>query len=327
MLVPNDGPAAREFRSLGATVHRVDLRTLRRIGDVRSAAEIACGFDLLYSHTSIPGEILGGRVCRMAGIAHVVHRHTEPHFSPRIAVRIVQRLLYRRQLHTTPFIAVASHVAASLQGLGIPAERITIVSNGVDINAIRERGLSVGPRRGVPVVGVLGRLDPTQKGQDVFVEAIVGQGDVGARFVIGGSPGPFWHEESTLRHAAAEADIPIEDPGSAGIEFLASLDVVVMPSRYEGSPVTMFEAMALGKAIIASGIPGVVEVLEPTGAGIIVPPADPAALADAIASLVGDSGRRQALGQRALEVVRAEHDLAGVLDRIVAVLRLSGPDA
>jgi glycosyltransferase involved in cell wall biosynthesis len=126
-----------------------------------------------------------------------------------------------------------------------------------------------------------------------------------------------------MRRAAAEGGVAIEEPGSAGIEFLASLDIVVISSRYEGSPLTLFEAMALGKPIIASRIPGIAEVLESGGAGVLVPPGDAAALANAITSLVADLARREALGRTALEVVQREHNLAHVLDRIVAVLHSS----
>jgi glycosyltransferase involved in cell wall biosynthesis len=322
LLVPDEGPAADEFRTLGATVHRADLQTLRRTRGIGPAAELAQGFDLLYSHTSVPGEILGARVARRAGIAHVVHRHTDPHFSPRTVTRLVQRRLYRRELHATPFIGVAPHIAVSLDRLGIERGLITVVPNGVDVGAVREQGLGAEARGAEPVVGVLGRLDP-MKGQDVFVEAVRRMNEPRVRFVIGGAPGPFREYEAAVRRAAREAGVALEDPGPAGVEFLASLDVVVMPSRYEGSPLTLFEAMALTKPIIASRVPGIAEVLEPSGAGVLVPPSDVAALAGAITSLVADPSRRETLGRIALEAVRREHEVAYVLDRIVEILRRS----
>ena len=306
---------------MGAEVHLADLQTLRRMRGVRPAAEIARGCDLLYSHTSVPGEILGARVARHAGIPHIVHRHTDPHFSPRRVTRRIQEWLYRRELRATPFIAVAPHVAASLERRGIERQRISVVPNGVDVDAIRERGHRSQTRSEKRAVGLLGRLDPAQKGQDVFIESVRQLNAPGVRFVIGGARGPFLDSEAAVRRTAAEAGIAIEDPGSAGVEFLASLDIVVIPSRYEGSPLTLFEAMALSKPIIASRIPGIAEVLQPSGAGVLVPPDDADALASAIASLIADTARREALGRIALEAVRREHDLAHVLDRVVEVLR------
>jgi glycosyltransferase involved in cell wall biosynthesis len=175
-----------EFRALDATVHFANLQTLRRTNAVRPTAELANGFDLLYSHTSVPGEILGGRVARLAGIAHVVHRHTDPHFSPRRVRRLIQRYLYRRELHSTPFIAVAPHIRVSLEQLGVDSGRISVIPNGVHVAQVRKRAArSTGPRA-ESVVGVLGRLDPS-RGQDVFVEAARRVTEQSVRFVIGGT--------------------------------------------------------------------------------------------------------------------------------------------
>ena len=322
LLVPGAGPAADEFRSLGADVHLADLQTLRRMSGVGPAALFGQRFDVVYSHTSVPGEILGSRVARRANIAHVVHRHTDPHLSPNPSTRFVQRRLYRRDLRMTPFIAVAAHVAARLEGLGIPRERIVVLANGVDADAVRARAGTVEPRGTGLAVGVLGRFDPS-RGLDVFVGSLRRVRTPGVTFVIGGAPGPFLDHESAVRGAAARAGVVIEEPGPAGVEFLASLDVVVMPSRYEGSPLTLFEAMALARPVVASRIPGIAEVLEPNDAGVLVPPDDPDALARAIASLCADPARRAALGRRALETVRRDHDLEQVLDRIGEILRVA----
>jgi glycosyltransferase involved in cell wall biosynthesis len=319
LLVPDEGPAAEEFRALGAAVHRADLQTLRRTDGIGPAAGIARGFDLLYSHTSVPGEILGAGVARRAGIAHVVHRHTDPYFSPRALTRLAQRRLYRRDLRATPFVAVALHVAASLERLGIESGRITVVSNGVDIEAVRERGRRIGARGATLSVGALGRFDPS-RGLDVFAEAVEQTNEPSVAFVIGGSPGAFREHEAAVRRAAAKSSVVMEEPGSAGIEFLASLDVVVIPSRYEGSPITLFEAMALGKPIIASRIPGIAEVLEPSSAGVLVPPEDVGALSQAIDGLSRNRDRRRTLGEAALALVRERYTLDRMVTGAIAAL-------
>lgn len=320
LFVPSQGPAAEEFRAVGATVYAADLQTLRRMRGVRPAAAIAANYDVLYSHSSVPGEILGASVARRAKIAHVVHRHTDPHFSPRIWTRAVQRRLYRGYLRTTPFIAVATHVANSLLRLGIERDHIVVIPNGIAVAATRRRRIGAKRKSSLRSIGALGRLDPS-RGLDVFAEAARHLSRDGLRLVIGGASGPFHEYETGVRRVAAESGVAIEEPGPRGVEFLETLDIVVIPSIYEGSPLTLFEAMALGKPIVASRIPGIAEVLERSGAGVLVPPGDPEALADAIASLAADAERRDALGRTALEVVRREHDLAHHLDRVVKVLR------
>jgi glycosyltransferase involved in cell wall biosynthesis len=95
--------------------------------------------------------------------------------------------------------------------------------------------------------------------------------------------------------------IEIHNTDGRGIEFLQSLDIVVIPSRWEGSPLTLFEAMALQKAIIATDIPGISEVLRPSSAGILVQPNDVGGLREAIARLIRDPVLRVELAGAARE--------------------------
>jgi glycosyltransferase involved in cell wall biosynthesis len=147
-------------------------------------------------------------------------------------------------------------------------------------------------------VGLLGRIDP-QKGIDVFLEATTLLESHEAEFVIGGIGGAFPDYEQRVRDRARDLGVQILDTESGGLEFLRSLDVVVMPSRWEGSPLTMFESMALQKAIVATNIPGISEVLRPPSAGILVPPEDAEATADAILRLIKDTDLRMAVSAAA----------------------------
>ena len=102
LLVPDEGPASEEFRGLGAAVHRADLRTLRRTDGVGPAAGLARSFDLLLLAHLGAGRDPRGAVARRAGIVHVVHRHTDPHFSPRAFTRLAQRRLHRHAYTRRP---------------------------------------------------------------------------------------------------------------------------------------------------------------------------------------------------------------------------------
>lgn len=318
LAVPTSGPAADEFADLGAHITLLDASSLRRPRGAARLAEVLRGYDILYSHTSAPGQILGQLAARRARRPHVVHQHTYPYFSTRPAGRAAQIAVYRLLMSRSRFIAVAPHVADGLVEVGVARERITVVPNGVRVPATPPpTKANGGPVR----VGMLARLDPG-KGIQTFVTAagLAGLDLQAASYLIGGAPGPFTDFEAEIRAEAARAGIDIVEPGAQGEALLAKFDIVVIPSRYEGSPLVLLESMACGRAIIATDIPGMREVLGPSGAGLLVPVDDPAALATAMRSLALDSELRLQFGRRAWDLAGERYRIEGVLDRIERVI-------
>ncbi len=314
LVVPDEGPASERFRELGATVSLLDAGTLQRPLAARSLAQLLEPYDLLYSHTAIPGAILGAAAARIARRPQVVHQHTFPYFSPSHAVAPVQRALLRRTASRSAFIAVAEHVREGLESVGVSRDRIHVVPNGVP-----PAEAPPATREDPVTVGMLARLDPG-KNVHVFIDAATRAAPaIAARFVVGGTSSPFAAYEREVRAQAAQAGVEIV-PAEDGEAFLRELDVVVIPSSYEGSPLVLLEAMALGRAVIASDIPGIREALAPEEAGLLVAPGDARALAEAIGSLAADPARRLAYGLRAREVASTRYALSTMLDRTLALL-------
>jgi glycosyltransferase involved in cell wall biosynthesis len=314
LAVPSSGPAAERFGRLGARVFFVDAGTLRRPLAARALGRVLERYDLLYSHTAIPGVILGAAAARLARRPQVVHQHTFPYFSRARTARVVQQALLARLTAGARFIAVADHVRAGLEAAGIPAERIVVVPNGVPPADVPAQ-----PAGDKVTVGMLARLDPG-KNVDVFLEAAGRAAPAtGVRYVVGGVSSPFSAHERELRERAAHGGIEIVQPES-GDQFVRELDIVVIPSSYEGSPLVLLEAMAAGRAVVASDIPGIREALEPAAAGVLVPPRDAATLAAAIEALVDDEPRRAELGRRAREVAAERYRLGTMLERTLAIL-------
>jgi glycosyltransferase involved in cell wall biosynthesis len=92
-------------------------------------------------------------------------------------------------------------------------------------------------------------------------------------------------------------------------EFFAGIDVLAMPSLYEGLGVAVLEAMAAGKPVIATRVGGLVESVVDDVTGILVPPRDPAALAAAIAKFARSHTLGSSMGQQGRERVRQEYSL------------------
>jgi glycosyltransferase involved in cell wall biosynthesis len=177
----------------------------------------------------------------------------------------------------------------------------------------------------------LGRFDPG-KGMLEFVEAArrTGLGPKEATFTIGGSSGPFASYEAEVRRRAASAGVSVKAPGPDGIGFLAGQDLVVMPSRYEGSPLVLLEAMGIGKAVIASDIPGVTGITGSSGPVTLVPVGDAEAIASAVSGLVREPTRASAMGRAARDLVAKRFSVGSMtepaLDFVESVVRArSGP--
>lgn len=192
-------------------------------------------------------------------------------------------------------ICVSDFVMEDLEARGFPASKMVSVPNGVDLPAsLAGEG---------PHMLFLGRLVAT-KGLDHLLGAAKLLSDKRVDFelvIAGGGP-----EERNLRKAVASMGLEgkVKVTGRVSEEekhrLLATCRFFVFPSTFESYGIAAAEAMAYGKAVVASNAGGLPEVVR--DAGTLVPPKDPAALARAMEEMLGDAGRRKALGKRAREL-------------------------
>src|SRR5882724_5281776 len=199
---------------------------------------------------------------------------------------------------------------------GFPAGRIEVIPNGIDMArfaAPRGAGrirCEIGLPESAPVVAVLGRLH-AMKGVEYFLQAaaIVSRRFPEARFLIVGDrlavrDGVVVSEQSDRTGLLALAD----SLGLAGRlvftgfrldipELLAEIDLSVLPSLSEGLSNVLLESMAAGVPVVATRVGGTPEALEEGLSGLLVPPRDAAALAEAISRLLGDPALAHRLGQ------------------------------
>ncbi len=256
--------------------------------------------DLVHTHSSKAG-FLGRLAARKAGIRRIVHT---PHghvfggyFSPletrlyvaleRLAARWTNRII------TLTDAEAAQHLS---RGIGRPEQFVTIPT-GVDLSGVRS-AKPVHLVGGGPIVGSVGRLAPV-KGHRYLIDAApaILQRFPGARVILVGD-GEMHSQLGDRARALGLADQIIFTGYRTDVpSLIAGMDLMVLPSLNEGMGRVLVMAMALGKAIVASRVGGVPELLGEGEAGVLVPPGDSRALADAICGLLADPARARALGE------------------------------
>ncbi len=211
---------------------------------------------------------------------------------------------------------------------GVPAEKIEVIYNAVRFGRLptdEDRG-PARARLGLPddalVLGTLGRLTE-QKGQGMLLQVLASLAERWPRLVL------FLAGQGPLRHALeAEA----ERLGIAErVRFLgvrrdrdtlfAALDLFVLPSSWEGLSLALIEAMGAGRPVVATRVGGNSEVVADGETGLLVPPNDPTALADALDGLLADADRRRALGVRAADAARRRFAIEEHVDQLARLYR------
>jgi glycosyltransferase involved in cell wall biosynthesis len=234
-------------------------------------------------------------------------------------IRLQQRLLSPA---VNRYIAVSHDVAARLhQILHIPDRKIDIVHNAIPLGPLNRpingtlRAALTGPIER-PIVLTSARLT-LQKGHSYLLQAAALIPE--ALFVFAGD-GP---ERVNLEAQAAEhglssrvrflgyrQDIP---------DLLACCDLFVLPSLFEGLPLSILEAMAAGKPVIASAIGGNDEAIIDGETGLLVPQADPVALAQAIRTVLSDSALSRHLGEAGRTRVNREFSAETMVEHVVRI--------
>jgi glycosyltransferase involved in cell wall biosynthesis len=197
---------------------------------------------------------------------------------------------------------------------GVDLEKWTAAAEGEREAARSRLGLGDGPT--VVCVGRLCR----QKGQDLLLEAwpSVRESAPAAQLALVGD-GP---DEEALRRRAP-AGVVFAGKRVDVADWLAAADVVTLPSRWEGMSIGMLEAMARGRSIVATDVPGAREAMG-NDAGAIVPVEDAAALSGELALRLSDRERTRAEGHAGRKRAERYHDLRAMTD---AVAELSSSTA
>lgn len=292
--------------------------SLRHLTDWRAAAQLArllreLSTDILHSHmfhSSLFASPIG-RLCGVPVIVETPHINERWRRGPIKGRFIVDRVAGR---FVDYYIAVSEANARYLiSEKGLEARKVEIIPNSCSVRDFNpDRTAPSDLKRkwnlldGDPVLVVLARLEP-QKGHDVLLEAmpsILGEFPRTHLFLVGEGASRLALEAQT-KNLGLQGSVHFTGYRKDVENWLAMADIVVLPSRWEGMPLVAIEALASGRAIVATAVDGTPEVVLDGYCGLVVPPESPAPMAAAIARLLREPALRRIFGQagrqRALE--------------------------
>lgn len=315
-----NGPLGTRFRDAGFATHGF---TLRRAIDPACVRSLAAYFteqriDVAHSHMFTMG-VYGTAAARRAGIGHAITMHGTGRETAVLRRRIALRWAFRR---SDAAVAVSQALRAELRALlGPVADRARVIPNGIPAlagDAARVRA-ELALRADELLVLAVGNMYHN-KAHRLLLEALSRlPAELPWRVAIAGR-----EEEATpeLRAFVAaqrwEGRAHILGPRHDVADLLAAADVWTMPSLREALPMSLLEAMICGTPVVASRVGGIPEAVRDGVEGLLVPPGDVDALADALRRLltdaelrrrVGEAGRARAAADFGLDAMTAAHEL------------------
>ena len=323
----------------GHTIRNAGLRLIpielsRRGKNPISETMLVAGLIAIYRrerpdivhHVAMKPVLYGSLAARLAGVRHVVNAlaglgwlFTSESRLANVLGRGV-RFAFRKLLNRGAVIVQNPDDMKWFVDLGIDSSRIHLIrGSGVDVN----RFAPTPEPDGEPVVVLAARM-LWDKGVGEFVEAarLLRQRGLRVRCVLAGmvdthNPAMVseahlqaWQDEGVVEWIGHQEDMP-------GV--LARSHVVVLPSYREGLPKVLLEAAACARSIVATDVPGCREIVRHGDNGLLVPPRDPLALAQAIATLVEDPALRARMGARGRQMAVNEFSSERITGEVLAL--------
>jgi glycosyltransferase involved in cell wall biosynthesis len=325
--------------SRGAFTELVEGEGIRAVGvDVSRAFRIGGAWklaralrrnraDVLHTHTAIAANVLSRVAGRLAKVPVVSHLHIENYLPPNPARAAALRALDNASARLAArIVAVSEGTKRALVEQGYPQGLIEVVPNGVQLvtnsdNEAGRRALSaLGLPAGAPVVGEIARLCDV-KGQRELIQAVARLPGVHA--VLAGEDletgGAFRRSLEQEARELGVADRIVFAGYRPAAEILPALDLLVLPSWIEGMPIVVLEAMAHGKAVVATPVGGTPEVVVDGETGLLVPPRDPARLAAAIGRILADRDLARDLGEAGRNRVAQRFSAEAMAGRVLEI--------
>lgn len=316
-----------DMGAMGAAGLLTRSNLTRTLADARLVFAAAKGTDIVHIHTAlVPGVTLlraamlalSGRLRAKAVLVHVHSGKVQLWLNSRR-----RRVLARAGLRPASKTVAVSEGAHRALAEVIPTERLVLVENGVD------PALYSSPtrRNDPPQILYVGLLTP-RKGVVDLIEAsgrLQQRGIAHELVIAGGTPDEGLEEEWKVRAAAeGKATLLGPRPHDEMPEVYSQADIFCLPSWWEAMPLTVLEAMASSLPVVATSVGDIPRMIEDGRSGRLVPPRDPAALAEAIAELITDPASAEVMGRAARDRVEALFASRRSLEALDKLYRLHG---
>jgi glycosyltransferase involved in cell wall biosynthesis len=308
-LMPAARAAGIPLRSLGRMERGWDLGAVPALARAFRELDASIVHVALYSRVAPYARL----AAHLAGLPLIVcHEHSRP--APASALRAaVDRLLLRLR-PATRFLAVSAPDREQLQAAGVPSENIEILGNAVDTRRFAPGDRAAARHAlGLPldreILLVPARLHPQKRHVDLLAALAILDAERRPLVLLAGD-GPLRRPlEALARNAGLDSQLRFLGHREDLPELYAAADLVILPSRVEGSPLALLEAQACGRAVLASDVGGVAEIIEDGDTGRLLPPGRPELLAAALSALLDDGPARGAMEVRARQRALAHFDI------------------
>ena len=325
VCIDQPGPIGAEIQKSGVPFHALGLRPgLRRPIDLLRLQQFIHDREPTIVHTFLLTASLYGRFAAMlARVPIVIGTEVNVYERKQPLHQMAERWLMRR---TDVVIASAESVRDFyIDQINADPDKVVVIYNAVDwsqLGTTKARDAvraEVGVPASAPVAGIIARLTE-QKAHRVLFDAMASRPELGALHLIAVGDGELRDE---LRRRVEQVGI------AARVHFvgarrdlgnvLSAIDMFVMPSLWEGLPLSLVLAMGAGLPVIASRVAGIPEVVTDNVSGLLVDPGDVPQLAGAMVRVLQDGTLAESLGQAARAFVRPRFGVDGYIASVAAL--------
>ncbi len=282
------------------------------------------GVNIIHSH-NYKSNFYARRALSDNNIRWVVTNHGRRSGSKLLLYNLLDGFIVR---YADRVVGVSKEITNKMKLTGIDSKKICLIENGVSLDRYQKRIASesiresLGIRKDVLVIGTVGALTK-EKGHVYFLNAAQEVNRIFPRvvflFVGDGTQRPYLENRASKLGIADKVIF-------AGMrkdirEILSILDVFVLPSLNEGLPMALLEAQAARIPVVATRVGAIPDVLEDGVTGILIPPKEPEAIAEAIVMILSDKNLASGIAQKGFERVRDNFSSEKMGDKYLSIYK------